>query len=743
MRKTYKLLPFLLAVIGISLPCKTIAQRTVTPPPTKVVLTEIAENATDFPENTHWYFMSIRGKLLTYTSTNNYVDAQTLSKAFDGSLWCVAGNVTDGYRIYNKAAGATKVLSSANATASNVGTTYPIPTTITEINASTNNKTWDFFSYTSGNDTYLGIAQHGNTVAALNDYGGYGKLAYWTSPDAGSGVVFYEATNSVVPTEMTTGASLFPTGTNWYTMQITANKNYIGNNGEETSISLTRTATEYAQGDLWCFVGNHTEGYRIYNKEAGTTKILSSSTSVSGQDGTTYPVLTEEASLPQGNNTKWDIFSLVWNGKVECLVAQHDNAANKINKRGNSLAYWYNNYDGGSVVYLTNYTKKVQDETDDIVNGVGFVYGASASDANLVQAAAAAVADDASAENIAAYKDAVTTANATSPIHPTYGRYYRIVSAAKTNGGAWRSVYVNHSENKLYWGTTDKSSVDHLWKLDGKALSGVALKAPNLKKYITGSDLSQATEEVANAQFAAAYMGNAVFVLTHNTTTKLNADGYTSGNGGEVSNTASGDGQLWYLQPVNSIDVTIASGREYATLTLPFSVKIPDGIKVYFASSASESVVTLTEITGGVIPAETPVIISGSPKTYTFDISYDTEATAVSINLLTGILAPYALPADNYVLASGANGEGFYKTSGNGVTPANKAYIASGFINPNGNSGLSFVGFNFNNLTGIGSVATSENEAAEVYYELNGMRVKTPVSGRIYVTSSGKKVMFK
>ena len=80
----------------------------------------------------------------------------------------------------------------------------------------------------------------------------------------------------------------FASDTPWYTMTIGNAKLLISNPGSASSISLNQTLRQPTDDDLWCFVGNDTEGYQIYNKAAGVGKVLSAPTTMTGSNGGLY-----------------------------------------------------------------------------------------------------------------------------------------------------------------------------------------------------------------------------------------------------------------------------------------------------------------------------------------------------------------------------------------------------------------------------------------------------------------------
>lgn len=153
----------------------------------------------------------------------------------------------------------------------------------------------------------------------------------------------------------------FAQGTMWYTMQIGSSQNIISNNGTAENIALQRTQTSLEDADLWCFVGDKTNGYKIYNKQAGPTKILAAETemkSVQGFGGTgggTYPVMMEAESLPANCIGAWDLQSSDKIADVEgFFLYQHgtSHAMNNFGGRG-YLAFWAEGQDAGSTVSIT------------------------------------------------------------------------------------------------------------------------------------------------------------------------------------------------------------------------------------------------------------------------------------------------------------------------------------------------------------------------------------------------------
>ena len=209
-------------------------------------------------------------------------------------------------------------------------------------------------------------------------------------------------------------------------------------------------------------------------------------------------------------------------------------------------------------------------------------------------------------------------------------------------------------------------------------------------------------------------------------------------------NTQTDAGNYWQFIKVTEVPLAIKA-NDYTTLCLPFNVKLPENsaVKAYYASAAAGNVLNLTEITGGIIPANQGVILQNTSETEPANISLaitTEETTTLTGNQLRGVTAKREgyTAKQNYVLADGNKGIGFYKANFTAIA-ANKAYLPSENIT---NAQGVMMAFSFGNeVTGIDNVNTAA-PAAKKYYDLQGRRVLYPAKG-IFVTEDGQKVLFK
>lgn len=202
-------------------------------------------------------------------------------------------------------------------------------------------------------------------------------------------------------------------------------------------------------------------------------------------------------------------------------------------------------------------------------------------------------------------------------------------------------------------------------------------------------------------------------------------------------------GNYWQFIKVTEVPLTIAA-NDYTTLCLPFNVKLPENstVKAYYASQAAGDVLKLTEITGGIIPANEGVILQNTNESEVANINLTITAEEATLNgnKLEGVTAKREgyTAKQNYVLADGSKGIGFYKANFTAIV-ANKAYLPVANVQ---NAQGVMMAFSFGDeVTGIDNVNAAA-PAAKKYYDLQGRRVLYPAKG-IFVTEDGQKVLFK
>lgn len=199
----------------------------------------------------------------------------------------------------------------------------------------------------------------------------------------------------------------------------------------------------------------------------------------------------------------------------------------------------------------------------------------------------------------------------------------------------------------------------------------------------------------------------------------------------------------WQLVKVTSVPVTIKSVG-WASVAFPFAVQVPaeSGVKAYFAESADDTRMMLSEITDGIIPANTGVLLAKDGGC-TVNLPIITTTTTYPGNKLAYATAErngYASKA-NYMLSAKTGTVGFLPSTMM-LVPANKAFLPATNIT-SGSGQAQMLSFYIGGaVTGINDAAADAHNGNNTYYDLNGRRVLYPAHG-IYVTGNGKKVFIK
>ena len=320
----------------------------------------------------------------------------------------------------------------------------------------------------------------------------------------------------------------------------------------------------------------------------------------------------------------------------------------------------------------------------------------------------------------------------------------------RTKGGAallprlWK--FERASEGKYYLlnvNTGHYAAFVNVAKLGKFAFSSEKPQDANGLFYVHATDTKfNSDKKVINDNSTMFLMGiNDVYVNAQNDMPAAEKDnGYSEVAGWDTQTDA---GNYWQFVKVTEVPLTI-NADDYTTLCLPFNVELPQGstVKAYYASQAAGNVLKLEEITGGIIPANEGVILQNTSETEVANINLPitTAEATLTGNQLRGVTAKREgyTKLNNYVLAKGNKGIGFYKANFTAIA-ANKAYLPSENI---ANAQGVMMAFSFGDeVTGIDNVNAAA-PAAKKYYDLQGRRVLYPAKG-IFVTEDGQKVLFK
>lgn len=432
-------------------------------------------------------------------------------------------------------------------------------------------------------------------------------------------------------------------------------------------------------------------------------------------------------------------------------------ASYKVN--GNGVVRWGKDADASAfkLIFVTDADKTAWNKALEAKLNVAKTHtGTCIGDFNA-EAVAAAEAAYTAAEDKSTVAKATDDALLASRVAPVVGKYYTISNATNTDKFITENYnsQTTNGENKLTAAVQGANIMPTLWRFEQMTSEAqtdlyriiAANSGKCMSKTVYGYTMHVTTTGNANA--GAYDIFNKDVVNKEHAVSLVNYTDWTRADRGTASiNRDYVEIQSWnvadqnnnfLINEVTEIPVAISAAR-YATLNLPCAVTIPTDVKAYTATDG-ETEVTLSEITDGVIPANTPVILVGDEGTYNFTI--DTENTTAAISsALNGTLVPTAVAADAsaYILKNGAQGIGMYKITSetDRTIAANKAYMGSTTAASSSNMKV----FNFGGIsTGINN-AVAGNAKNNVYYDLNGRRVLYPAHG-VFVKANGEKVYIK
>ena len=191
------------------------------------------------------------------------------------------------------------------------------------------------------------------------------------------------------------------------------------------------------------------------------------------------------------------------------------------------------------------------------------------------------------------------------------------------------------------------------------------------------------------------------------------------------------------IEEVESLPVTVTAAK-YATLYAPVALSVPVGLKAYTVIVNGEWA-TLNEITSGVIPANTGVVLVGNEGSYNFAV---TTADATVDSDLRGSVATtyYTEPGTYYALGQVEGEVGFYKDEFKNNHFQNNSHKAYLYVPETSN--VSFYGFRFGDEEGTTAVENVEVVTENVIFDLTGRRISEITGKGIYIIG-GKKFLVK
>lgn len=518
--------------------------------------------------------------------------------------------------------------------------------------------------------------------------------------------------------------------------------------------------TKITDNMQWCFVGDVVNGFKIYNKAAGSTMTLRKA-SIGNNDaaGNTASVM---STTDDHNQFKlYPTTEGIANGF--CFKLDGDdyylNTQQKIKDDWDSkvLRGW-NKADGGSTCRVFAPNKFVADAAR-LYNNLYVKVSelpAGAIGANsyleegnnletLKSQYAAATAEGYTTEQVNALSETMKKVNAAAANATTVeaGKYYRLYNATDKKYLCVRATNNAQMTTDASMGKAVSSVVTFADAENGRFRMKVEGKTFGKRKGVDVPITLEGDDSEEKGSYAVAHTGT-TFTFYDYASNVSDRSYLHCNNAGGAGNVVGWEAlgkispSYWHVIEATDveIDMTAQGDKKYASAYLPFGVSNVAGATAYTgALNAEKNAIDMTATTA--VPANTGFVLVGTENKATLTIG---TADAISgTNALTGSNFNTALTdatRANYLVFGVNNGTvGFYTPGNVTAIPANKAYINASAITG------SAIALNFGNtVTGINAATINNGENNAPIYDLSGRRVWAPVKGGLYI-QNGKKLV--
>lgn len=748
-----------------------------------------------FDANTHWFIMTLNGKFITTTVTDDAGNFKVSSTnvadiSTDAAWWCVVGDATNGYTFYNKAAGTKKVLGLQNLTGPETDPnlkTYG-KSRAKMYDATTANSTelekfgiiFDFKTKSTDTEKCYYVCLKG-TDRYLNDRNSY--LAYWNSSeglgDDGSRVRLYN------------------TSTYWY---------------DRYSLSSYQTLATNARNNIGTTAFTYPESAVTTFENLVNEKLSGGSTNITYEDATTLDAakttLRKSINGPKIGviyklkciyNNRFIHAPLNWDANQSLpLNTTEDKGIGWVFENGTTTGtFKIKSADTGLYIAGTgSYTTSISDATE------YYVYGSPSVDANVIigtgddlyankwfhgnsttllawQSFAGAnfwQCTEVSDEDFKALTDthitnikllpgvsenelvnaALTTYNSkvlrtvedwNTLVNTINGvlnsKYYRINNQRAT----YKLLATNGTDvPKMHSIADGEKLVSSLWKFEIANNGGFKLNNANTPgKYVAVLTAAPAAANAFTTSDKADVFTMSVegdhFLIRNKDNHLLNAEQKDTYPINYWDNNAEG-GTKWQINEVNSLEVDLnnaGNGKSYASVYLPFSVSsVNDGVKVFVANEPGTNEVTFTETTHGVKAKNGFLLISdNAAATATVNIG-ESNTDSRMLGTLTNLDLRNEDKSTYRVFGKNSNNDvGFFTPSGTlDEVKANRGFFTVS------NGGALRLNFEDSVVSGIDAIDANQALHNAPIFDLSGRRVMNTVKGGLYI-QNGRKFIVK
>lgn len=493
---------------------------------------------------------------------------------------------------------------------------------------------------------------------------------------------------------------------------------------------------------LWCIVGNDADGYKLYNKGEGTTKVLGVGSWAKMYDVTGSEDVTKSFDFANSTATA--------NAKCVKFHGKTDGD------------YWWNNSDGNGACHLSYWKDAERSTVATSGNAFYFIPVTSSENAEwetsvfwgttkvdrfkIIPGVSEACSNELSAwdANKTKENEAAFVSKLGEYLNKTY---YRITNCKDDH----KVLAADNTKAACVENAQKMSNASTLWKLIPFEDRGVKLYNANVEAYLAGlvappSDQSNPVTPMNADKTQGGLYNISVntnenvkgFVLRDGDNHRMNIE-----NGGGIDYWEGQSGYYkqvtWTIEVANELEVALntVNGKSYATTYLPVGVSAVKDAKAYVAAVPENNETVMTEAAS--FGAKTGVLLVSDNAAEKAVLTIG-DGTSVESALSGTLLAKDITNSQTNYLVFGknkdnANEVGFFEPSTSVTSiPANRAFfegVASAAI------ALNFGG----NVTAIDQVVNNANANAPIF-DLSGRRVVKAVKGGLYI-QNGKKYIVK
>lgn len=528
------------------------------------------------------------------------------------------------------------------------------------------------------------------------------------------------------------------TNTQWYLIKVALTDGYHpyaaylnteSRNGN--GLLLTDVTVPTTDKGLWCIVGNDADGYKLYNKGEGTSKVLGV-----GSWAKMYDVAgTEDVTK------SFDFANSTATANAKCVKFHGKTDGD----------YWWNNNDGAGACHLSYWQDAERSTVATSGNAFYFIPVEATFPKQTVLNRYQVIPGV--AENCAEQK-AAWEADKTESNYNAYlasmksylnNTYYRITNCKDDH----KVLAADNTQAACVDNTQKKSNASTLWKFIPFEDRGVKLYNANVEAYLGGLVAPPSDQSNPVTPMNADKTQGGLYNISVNT--NENVEGFVLRDGANHRMNIENEGGIdywegqshyykqvtWTIEVANELEVALhaVNGKSYATTYLPVGVSAVTDAKAYVAATPVNNETVMTEAAS--FGAKTGVLLVSETAAEKAVLTIGNVASVESA--LSGtLLAKDITDAQAKYLVFGKNKAaetevGFFEPTTTTI-PANRAF----FMDTTGSS----IALNFGNVTAINNVATDNVNANAPIFDLSGRRVVKAVKGGLYI-QNGKKYIVK